>query len=640
MRLVRAKVENYRCIEDSGWVELEPDITALVGKNESGKTAFLQALFKLNPIEPAAYDEVLDFPSRLTRRRKETDKPIPVCTVEFQLSDEEMSSVEADLGVGAMTSRTFQVSKGYRSTVPSFIDLKVDEALVVRHLVSDLDLPPEAGSGVATATTVRGLIEALTALAEPTTTATSLLNRLNGWRQQRVTLHLIDEHLMPMMPTFVYFDEYSTMPGKVSIPSLIEERDQNLIDRGRRALLALLSLIRGRPEDFNDQSNHERLIRELENAANSISDEVFEYWSQNKDLAVDLKVFDAEPGAEPPLNRGPIFHVRVENKRHRVTVPFDERSRGFVWFFSFLAYFSELEAAKTSDLVLLMDEPALALHATAQRDLLRFMEERLAPDHQVIYTTHSPFMIDPEHLERARTVMDVVGEGTKVSADVFRVDEETVFPLQAALGYTLAQTLFLGPKNLLLEGPSDLIYLDIMDDDLSGHGHTTIDDSWVRVPVGGAGKLSTFVSLIGANQLKLAVLVDASTKDADAVQRLAQAGQLKKGSLILMSEITGTADADIEDLFDPAFYLELVNRAYASELAGTPITLTDLPADGTRITKRVAALFTRRNIADGKLNHYLPARVLLRQQGDLVPMIDDATRARFENLANRINKAG
>jgi hypothetical protein len=637
MKLHRARVENYRSIEDSGWVEIEPDLTALVGKNESGKTAFLQALFKLNPIEPAQYDEVLDFPSRLTRKRKDTEDAIPVCTAEFELGEDELDDIEADLGEGVLTSRNFQVRRGYRSASLTYLDLKVDEGVVVRHLRRDLDLPAEAGADVLAATTVRDLLEALQALSEPTSQATALLARITAWRQQRVLSYLIDEHLHPRLPKFVYFDDYSTMPGKVSIPSLIEKRDAGLLDRGRRALLSLLSLVRGKPEDFNDESNHERLIRELENAANSISDEVFEYWSQNKDLSVDLKVTAPEPSAEPPLDRGPIFHVRVYNRRHRVTVPFDERSRGFVWFFSFLAYFSDLEAAKTSDLVLLLDEPGLALHATAQSDLLRFMEDRLAPDYQVVYTTHSPFMIDPEHLERARTVMDVDGEGTKVSADVFRVDEETVFPLQAALGYTLAQTLFLGPKNLLLEGPSDLIYLDVMDDDLRSHGLKTIDDKWVRVPVGGAGKLSTFVSLIGGNQLKLAVLVDASTKDADAVKRLSEAGRLKKGSLILMSEITGTSDADIEDLFEPTFYLELVNRAYDVELNGQPIAIGDLPTTSTRITKRVDAVLARRKIANGKLDHYRPARVLLRQQGELTSMIDDATRARFEALAKRIN---
>ena len=101
----------------------------------------------------------------------------------------------------------------------------------------------------------------------------------------------------------------------------------------------------------------------------------FNYWSQNKELRVKLQVIaTAESSAEPPLDQAPLLQVRVENLRHRVTVPFDERSRGFVWFFSFLAYFSKLEEESTQPLILLLDEPGLSLHATAQHDLLRFYQ--------------------------------------------------------------------------------------------------------------------------------------------------------------------------------------------------------------------------------------------------------------------------
>lgn len=637
MRLIKARVQNYRSIEDSGWVDIEGDITALVGKNESGKTAFMQALFKLNPVEPATYDEVVDFPSRLTKKRKEASGPIPVTTVQYELSDDEIGEIEAALGTGVMKSRSVTVEGGYRFAERTW-GVELDEAVAVAHLRVDLDLAAAAGKAVNAATTIEGLAAALADLEEPPAKADALAAEFNSWREGRLVFHVIDTYLQRWEPTFVYFDDYSTMPGKVSIPNLIEKRDAGTLVRGLRALLSFLKLGSGTPEDFNDSANHERLIRELENTANGISDEVFHYWSQNEELSVELKVMEPEAGAEPPLDVGPIFHVRVHNRRHRVSVPFDERSRGFVWFFSFVAYFSELDAAKTSDLIVLLDEPGLALHATAQGDLLRYMEERLAPEHQVIYTTHSPFMIDATHIERARTVMDVDNEGTKVSSDVFRVDDETVFPLQAALGYTLTQTLFIGPKNLLLEGPSDLIYLDVLDDVLRQHDLTPIGDDVTRVPVGGAGKLSTFVSLIGSNQLNMAVLVDSSTKDAEAVERLQKADKLKKGALIHMSDITGEPECDIEDLFDPAFYLDLVNRAYAKELDGTPLTLADLPRKAGRITKKINAAFAKRKIAGGVLNHYRPALVLLRNHADLVPTIDDATRGRFSSLAERVNR--
>lgn len=180
------------------------------------------------------------------------------------------------------------------------------------------------------------------------------------------------------------------MPGKVSIPNLITRREQGQLKLSEQALLSLLRLAGAKLEEFSQAGNHERLIREMENASNAISDEVFDFWSQNKELEVKLEVLAAEPGAPPPLNEGPVLQVRVRTSRRRVTVPFDERSRGFVWFFSFLAYFTELEDTIDGDLILLLDEPGLSLHGRAQEDLLRLIDERLAPKHQVPAGSRSP----------------------------------------------------------------------------------------------------------------------------------------------------------------------------------------------------------------------------------------------------------
>ncbi|MGW5063004.1 AAA family ATPase [Streptomyces sp. NPDC004096] len=68
MKLINAQITKYRSVEDSQLFDIEPDVTALVGKNESGKTTILQALYRLNPVEASAQlDEVIDFPARLTR---------------------------------------------------------------------------------------------------------------------------------------------------------------------------------------------------------------------------------------------------------------------------------------------------------------------------------------------------------------------------------------------------------------------------------------------------------------------------------------------------------------------------------------------------------------------------------------------
>ena len=106
-------------------------------------------------------------------------------------------------------------------------------------------------------------------------------------------------------------------------------------------------------------------------------------------------------------------------------------------------------------------------------------------------------------------------------------------------------------------------------------GPARVGPRWIKTPIGGAGKLSTFVTLLGANKLHVAVIIDSSTKDTGAVRRLRDNGQLAASGLIEISEFTGTSDADIEDLFERDFYLDLVNRAYATEIT-RPLTPSDL----------------------------------------------------------------
>lgn len=635
MRLLDAHVTLYRSVEDSDLFQVEEDVTCLVGKNESGKTAVLQALYKLNPIEKSAtFDEVIDFPSRLTRQRRQTEGTISSIKATFELSNDEIAAIEEELGDGVI-ERKFTVTHGYRSKTPT-IGMTTHENRAVAHLTKELELPDTSKRKVAGAKTIASLLEELSAIEEAPAAVTALATTIRGWRDESLRLHLIDEFLWPWLPKFVYFDDYSNMPGKVSIPDLIRKRDDETLKRGERALLALLSVVGVDLEDFQSIDKHERLIRETENAANSISDEVFEYWSQNKNLDVELEILQPETGAEPPLNEGPILEIRVKNQRHRVSVPFDERSRGFVWFFSFLAYFSELEEASDRDLILLLDEPGMSLHATAQGDLLRLIDERLAPKHQVLYTTHSPFLVDPHRLARVRTVVDVDNVGTKVSSDVLRADDETVFPMQAALGYDLAQSLFVGPDNLLLEGPSDLIYLDFLSDALTRTGRTGLDPRWIKVPVGGMGKLSTFVALLGANKLNVAVLMDASTQGAQAVERLRDSGRLDQQALVTVGEVVGRADADIEDLFDDEFFLALVNSAYASQLT-KPLKVADIKSKNPRLVKRLEDVFAAKDINGGRLVHYKPAAALLRNADEYASKLSDDTLDRAEELFRRFN---
>jgi hypothetical protein len=632
MKLVHANIQRYRSIGEPTEFDVEPDVTALVGKNESGKTAVLQSLYKSNPVDRAKFDPDLDYPSHRSFELRKNNQ-IKVTELTYELDNDDVTAVEAILYPETLDNKHVTVTTGFGFAQEEW-SLQVNEGKILNHLLDELDLPTPDKTKVESASTVNDLVDALRNIESTTPTATATLEKIESWRDNDPVLAAIDI-LSERRPKFVYFGDYDVMPGKVSIPRLISHRDNDELERGEEALLALLSMAGVELEDFDSPDSHEHLIRQMENASNAISDEVFKYWSQNKELQVKLQVIARpESGAEPPLDQAPLLQVRVENLRHRVTVPFDERSRGFVWFFSFLAYFSKLEEESTQPLILLLDEPGLSLHATAQHDLLRFINERLAPHHQVIFTTHSPFMIDPHNFGCVRTVIDAPETGTTVSSDILKTDAESAFPLHAALGVELTQTLFVGPNVLLVEGPSDVIYLQYLSEQLIKTGKTGLDDRWVLVPGGGISKLAAFLTLFGANQMKVAVLADSSAQNNNAIGRLKASGKLYDAGIVQVGDAYGVEEADIEDLLPAQLYVGLVNEAYRGELAGNPLTLNDLP-DGPRIVKRVEDTFVARNVNKGHLNHYSPAGALLRKKetGEM----SEEQLSKAENLIERIN---
>lgn len=632
MKLIHVNIQRYRSITDPTEFDVEPDVTALVGKNESGKTAVLQSLYKSNPVDRAKFDPDLDYPSHKTPELRK-EKCVRVTELTYELDDDDIAAVEAILYPEVLNNKRVTVTTGFGFDREKWL-LQVDKEKVLNHLLDELDLPTTDKTKVENSSTVNDLVAALRSLESTTPTATATLEKIESWRDNNPALAAIDV-LHKRRPKFVYFGDYDVMPGKVSIPRLISHRDSGALERGEEALLALLSMAEVKLEDFSSPDSHEHLIRQMENASNAISDEVFKYWSQNKELQVKLQVIaTAESGAEPPLDQAPLLQVRVENRRHRVTVPFDERSRGFVWFFSFLAYFSKLEEESTQPLILLLDEPGLSLHATAQHDLLRFINERLAPHHQVIFTTHSPFMIDPHNFGCVRTVIDAPETGTTVSSDILKTDAESAFPLHAALGVELTQTLFVGPNVLLVEGPSDVIYLQYLSEQLIKAGKTGLDDRWVLVPGGGISKLAAFLTLFGANQMKVCVLADSSVQNNKTIGGLKASGKMYDAGIVQVGDASGVGEADIEDLLPAQLYVDLVNEAYRGELAGTSLTLDELP-DGPRIVKRVEDAFVSRDVNKGRLNHYSPAGALLRMK-EITEMSDEQLSA-AEVLIQKIN---
>lgn len=443
----------------------------------------------------------------------------------------------------------------------------------------------------------------------------------NGW-ENPLEGYIYTAYISPAIPKLWYFSDYFSLPCRINLNDFAAGKPTGSLSLEEYKIAKALFELSGlQIADIQSESNFEAFKAQLEATSNSITDEMFEYWTTNQNLEIRFEI-------EHATNNVRYLNIRIYNSKHRVTLPLKNRSKGFLWFFSFLVWFSKIQGDKNSKYILLLDEPGLSLHASAQNDLLRFIDEKLAPEYQVIYTTHSPFMIDSLKLNEVRTVYDTQNPkiGSVISDAVEEKDSDTLFPLQAALGYTIAQNLYVSPKNLLVEGISDLVYLNHFSTILKDMGKEGLSDDVTIVPVGGADKIATFISLMRGNELSTVCLLDTFT-DQKAEVRLKHMVEQKiiaDKKILYYHSVIGQTFADIEDLFRKEEYLALYNGAF-----GTSIQITDLDAD-----KPIMAQLKRLN-GNKSFNHYSPANYMAKNIGTL--RFSEETIDRFEKLFALVN---
>ena len=279
-------------------------------------------------------------------------------------------------------------------------------------------------------------------------------------------------------------------------------------------------------------------------------------------------------------------------------------------------------------------------------DLLRYIEQELKPHHQVIYTTHSPFMVDVTQFSRIRIVRDKTMEsddelpsdqqGTKVFSDVLRADHDSLFPLQGALGYDIAQTLFIGPHCLIVEGVSDLLYVSTISGVLSGRGRTGLSTAWTITPVGGSDKVTTFVSLLRSQKkIKVATLIDIQKRDRQTIENLYKKKLLAKKNVHTFGQYTGAIEADVEDMFERREYTDIVNAEYSKELRKS-INADDL-GKHPRILVNIEEWLEGNPLRSGEFGHYRPARYFAENVSSLGAKLSGETLDRFEAAFKDLN---
>ncbi|MDE0430966.1 MAG: AAA family ATPase [Caldilineaceae bacterium] len=628
MKLKKVRITNFQSITDSNEIKID-EITCLVGKNEAGKTAILKALYKLNPINVSddKFNETLEYPRpdyaryrRAVRNDEEERAQVVEATYEFE--DDDLESLELAFGPNCFDEDDPEItlSKGYSNEIVVH-DMDIFEVGVIRHLITESNPSSKSTPLLMDCETAEEVLNAIEHL-DDSDSLNDLAESMSRIIEDGISVYIFDEIISDLLPKFLYFDEYYQISGQTNLDSFVERVTNNQQDSSQYhllpsdfPLLGLLKLSDIELEDLLNPESTQELTAYLEAAESILTSECLPFWSQNKNIRMKFDVRRALLGDPEGMQTGTNFWGQVVNTTYNSTTPISTRSRGFIWFFSFMAWYSYVRETE-EDIIFLLDEPGLSLHAKAQADLLHFFEQRLRPDHQLIYTTHSPFMIDPSRLHQTRIVQDLSIEprseeleadqkGTRVTTDVEKATQDSLFPLQGALGYEIHQTLYIGPNCLIVEGVSDKIYIETMSGILQRKNEEGLSPQWVITPTGGSSKVATFVSLVGSQKdMNLAVLIDFHKKDEQEIENLWKSKLMRKNKVYTYENFVPGDEADVEDMFNIGFYIDLVNGEY-----GSSIKESELKEVHPRITFRIESHLQLTPFPhNAKYNHYRPAR--------------------------------
>ena len=636
MKLNNVKIERYKSFETTQSFSVDPDVTILVGKNEAGKTAVLEALAKTSYFssdESFKFEPTHDYPKKDHVRYKKAGRIENAVVTTYEIDNHEVRMIEEKLGQGILANRELSITTKYDNlktiTMPETKTNVFLSHLCEQHGVSEelLELGSEPTKELVqekieslkarnTASDEETKNEEISACIAALEYVQSLFTDLD-WSNW-LSAYIWKNHLKERVPKFMYFDEYYELPSRIDIRHLIANAPS---DDGEKTAKALLELAGIDLDELVSASDFEDFIAELESTSSNVTQHIFNYWKNNTGLRVQ---FQMEPH---PQDR--ILNIRVWNDKYHMSLPLSKRSKGFNWFFSFIVWFSRIQEDQENNYILLLDEPGLSLHAAAQSDLLKFIED-LCREYQIIYTTHSPFMVPPDKLSRVRTVYEGVN-GSEVSETIQQKDPDTLFPLQAALGYDIAQNLFVSKKNLLVEGPADLIYLTMMSAILEAEGRQGLKEDITIVPVGGMDKVTSFISLLRGQKLDLVCLLDSFTnqKGKKRLEDMVVLKIIKERNILFYDEFSSLNGdiADIEDLFEQTEYLDFFNSEF-SEFND----IQSVPDNSMPILSQINEI-----IGKSRFNHYRPAN-FANKKGLAAEYFSDETLQRFEKVFKEVNK--
>lgn len=619
MHLTKFKATNFRSVVDSTWIEADR-VTALIGVNESGKTNLLLPLWKFNPAREGEIKPTSDYPKGNFGPIRADPGAFDFVEVEFDITD--LAETLATLsGVASKFLDVVRVSRNFagdytysfpkhvptksvsRSEVEPLLEAGIAEISALSPLAKEGGLKAELLKALEQALAiVKGLAQVSAAdcqriaadlsLATPETPAStsSIVPRFAAVIEAvqvveaRINMPapssmkdvkaLIEKHL----PRFVYYSNYGNLDSEIYLPHVVDNLNRK--DLGAReaakarTLRVLFSFVGLSPaeilelgKDFDGAANVEPTEEEIEeiatkkrertillnSAATDLTKKFRDWWKQG-DYTFE---FQAD---------GDHFRIWVSDSKRPEKVELEDRSTGLQWFLSFYLVFLVESRRDHRNAILLLDEPGLSLHPLAQRDLSTFFEN-LAATNQIVYTTHSPFLVDADMLDRVRKVFVSEDGSTKASSDLRRGSDDprssgATYAIHSALNMNVAESILYGCHPVIVEGPSDQHYLSLIKTILVGEKRINPKREIVFPPAHGAGNAKVIASILTGKDETFPFIFLDSDSAGNKMARDLQNGlyQSEKNKVLQTGAYVKFSDSEIEDLFPAEFLADAVDR--------------------------------------------------------------------------------
>ncbi len=652
MRLKSYYVWNFRSVDDSGPIEVD-DVTALIGTNESGKTNLLLPLWKLKPAKDGEISPMADFPRKKFNDYRNLKKKPKFIEASFRVPEKTAAALAKLTGYPEEMFLEVEFSKHLDGElfvnfngVKPIRDMASDELIKILEAASteieaatplkaEAELKPAFIAAISEARkaasenniadedtfdTIREKLKVANADGTPKSSIAPRFGRLKD-EIEELAKTITKPHpnqneearkiVNALLPSFVYYSNYGNLDSEIYLPHVIENMSREDLGSKEaakaRTLKVLFEFVGLKPEEIlelgrdlkqpgpgkelseeeiqkvSDRKKERSIL--LQSAGTKLTTEFRNWWKQG---AYRFR-FEAD---------GDHFRIWVSDDLRPEEVELEGRSTGLQWFLSFYLVFLVESKDSHEGSILLLDEPGLSLHPLAQQDLTHFFDG-LARTNQILYTTHSPFLIDADQLNRARKVY-VADDGTsKLSADLqFQGTEKTRraagYTVWSALGIAVAESFLYGCQPVVVEGPSDQHYLTAIKLHLIKLGKIKPSREMVFPPAGGAKGVKAVTAIIVAKDEKLPqVLFDGDAVGLQTVQQLKDslyANEPEK--LLCVTDFVSVASAEIEDLMPSDMIVKAVDAVFRA--ADKPFV--DIYKVGSAIVPQVESWAARNNV--------------------------------------------